>query len=277
MRADHNGHLTEFGDPDPNTNAVVPPVPLVNIGINDSAAITKYARSYTPTGPGMYSILLEAADAANNTRYARRLVLYDPSSTVTINDDPNYKMYASTASVETGNIWQKTINKSGKTSVTVVWPNHFHNRVHENGKFLNRVLGFKSYLDDGDTRINYKFINPDSGFDDNEGARTKAEIPNFHGIVRFEIADDYDETGGSTISNRGLTWRNVSTFTENDTIARSNVNDGGTMKVYVRATDVMGNTNIDSILIHFDSTDPVISTPTIKKNIQGGTFPFSSR
>ncbi|KAJ8313723.1 hypothetical protein KUTeg_008284 [Tegillarca granosa] len=205
------------------------------------------------------------------------LVLYDPSSTVTINNDPNSKIYASTAASETGNLWQKTVNKVGKTNVTIVWANHFNNIVHENGKFLNRVLGFKSYLDDGENRINYKSISPNSGFDDNEGGRTKAKIPNYHGIVRFEISEDYDETGGSTINERGLIWRNTSKFEEEDTIQRSNVNDGGTMKVYVRATDIMGNTNIDSVFIHFDSSEPNISTPTMKKNIKDGAFPFSSR
>ena len=34
--------------------------------------------------------------------------------------------------------------------------------------------------------------------------------------------------------------------------------NGDTLKVWVRATDVMGNTKIDSVMVHVDSSPPVI-------------------
>ena len=34
--------------------------------------------------------------------------------------------------------------------------------------------------------------------------------------------------------------------------------DGDSVRVWVRATDVMGNTKIDSVLVHVDSSPPVI-------------------
>ena len=34
--------------------------------------------------------------------------------------------------------------------------------------------------------------------------------------------------------------------------------DGDSVRVWVRATDVMGNTKTDSVLVHIDSSPPVI-------------------
>ena len=34
--------------------------------------------------------------------------------------------------------------------------------------------------------------------------------------------------------------------------------DGDSVRVWVRATDVMGNTKTDSVLVHVDSSPPVI-------------------
>ena len=36
--------------------------------------------------------------------------------------------------------------------------------------------------------------------------------------------------------------------------------DGDSLRVWVRATDVMGNTKTDSVLVHVDSSPPVIQT-----------------
>ena len=34
--------------------------------------------------------------------------------------------------------------------------------------------------------------------------------------------------------------------------------NGDSLKVWVRATDVMGNTKVDSVLVHVDTSPPVI-------------------
>ena len=60
----------------------------------------------------IFSILLEARDVANNSRIARRFVIYDPDSEITLNTGKNEKLFVSSADESTDYQWQTT--KDGK-------------------------------------------------------------------------------------------------------------------------------------------------------------------
>ncbi|KAH3716742.1 hypothetical protein DPMN_059471 [Dreissena polymorpha] len=49
----------------------------------------------------MYSVLVRVRDNANNSRTARRFVLYDATSSITLNTE-TAKLYISSAKEETG-------------------------------------------------------------------------------------------------------------------------------------------------------------------------------
>jgi hypothetical protein len=56
---------------------------------------------------------------------------------------------------------------------------------------------------------------------------------------------------------------------------------GSRVRVWVRATDVMGNIKADSTLVRFDNTEPTISSSgdghMFEPNIESTKFNFSSR
>ncbi|XP_053373172.1 uncharacterized protein LOC123530914 isoform X1 [Mercenaria mercenaria] len=148
----------------------------------------------------MYSILLQASDKANNSKIARRLVLYDNDSTIILSkpgflsDKPvnvseisigDGGMHVISAIQETGYMWQTTKNGT-KTRIVLNWENHFVNKIYDNDKLLKLVLKYPTQFadlqDDGVLRSK-KYVN----LTDDEGARTRNAISNIHGIVKFEI------------------------------------------------------------------------------------------
>ena len=86
----------------------------------------------------MFSFILNVIDNANNTRYARTLVLYDPLSTVTLTSMP---FLATSAEPETEYRWQKSLNDS----FTISWTGLFQNKFHHVNNLLNPVARYLHY------------------------------------------------------------------------------------------------------------------------------------
>ncbi|XP_060601820.1 uncharacterized protein LOC132755046 [Ruditapes philippinarum] len=232
--------------------------------------------SYKPEEPGMYSVLVETRDFANNSRIARRLVLFDDQSDIILNENPDGKLYVSSAVNETGYMWQ-TSSEGNDVTIDVAWSNHFINRLIEDNKLLYRVdsypIQFKEIQDDG-ILYSQKFVQ--DSLDDNEGNRTLDAIENYHGIVKFEVATVLsidDEEPKST-------WKNLEPFQEK-TSFQLKLQEGSRVRVWVRATDVMGNIKTDSTLVRFDNTEPTISSRgddhMFEPNIESTKYNFSSR
>ncbi|XP_060583179.1 uncharacterized protein LOC132739481 isoform X2 [Ruditapes philippinarum] len=232
--------------------------------------------SYKPEEPGMYSVLMETRDFANNSRIARRLVLFDDQSDITLNENPDGKLYVSSAVNETGYMWQ-TSSEWNDVTIDVAWSKHFINKIIEDNKLLYRVdsypIQFKEIEDDG-ILYSQKFVQ--DSLDDNEGNRTLDAIENYHGIVKFEVATVLsidDEEPKST-------WKILYPFQEKTSI-QLKLQEGSRVRVWVRATDVMGNVKTDSTLVRFDNTEPTISTRgdghMFEPNIESTKFNFSSR
>ena len=93
---------------------------------------------YTPKQNEMLSFILNVIDNANNTRYVRTLVLYDPLSTVTLTAMP---FVATSAQPETEYRWQKSLNDS----ITISWTGRFQNKFHHVNKLLNPVARYLHY------------------------------------------------------------------------------------------------------------------------------------
>ena len=60
---------------------------------------------------------MTARDEANNSRVARRFVIYDPISNISLSSKDNGKLFVSSAGEENGYEWQTTM--SGKFSTSL--------------------------------------------------------------------------------------------------------------------------------------------------------------
>ncbi|WAQ93656.1 hypothetical protein MAR_006127 [Mya arenaria] len=234
--------------------------------------------SYTPDEPGMYSVLLKVSDMANNSRIARRFVLYDDTSVISVSNEMDKKLYISSAVEETGYAWQTPSNSDDNiVTVNVRWDGHFANKLHEDGKFLAEIekypTQFKEIEDDG-ILMSLKFVA--DTLDDDEGKRTRKAITNYHGIIKFEVA--YDQSPSEEVPTTGWT---VIPLQESVSTQRI-LEDGDRLRVWVRATDVMGNTNTDSTFMRIDGSPPFISSGNgsehqVVLNIEGEEFKHASR
>ncbi|XP_048736746.2 uncharacterized protein LOC125651937 [Ostrea edulis] len=221
--------------------------------------------TYTPDQPGMYAFLLNVIDNANNTQYARTLVLYDNQSSVTI--DTNSPLIATSAAEETNYKWQNSLT----TNISISWRGHFRNTFHENNKLLVPVTPYKYY----NHYVKFHKAVPDK-LEDKYGDRTLARVTNVHGIVGFQYTYRHVNQGSQPPSD----WNPVSDInsqTASFNIPRSN---GDGLNVWVKATDVLGNKQIDVMQVYFDETPPDPLTQrsvNFIKNLKNSTFPFSSR
>lgn len=220
--------------------------------------------TYVPKQSGMFSFILNVIDNANNTQYARTLVLYDPLSSVTVSSNP---FFATTAEQETNYRWQKNLH----SNITMSWKGHFQNKFHHDGGLLNPVTRYLHY----DFLSKYEKQVP-LELDDKTGNRTLHRIPNVFGIVKFEYNYRNSNQGNTT----PISWSPVSgTLSENQTfnIGRR---DGDTINFWVKATDVLGNHEIDMTQISFDSSPPADlrkADVTFLRNVKTTNFSFSSR
>ncbi|XP_052813767.1 uncharacterized protein LOC128240857 [Mya arenaria] len=242
--------------------------------------------TFTPKHSGMFSILLTTADMANNTKIARRLVLYDNSSEITLTKPGLSKkmpdsedienmvfgdggLYIVSAIKETGFMWQTSDNGS-QSRIEINWNNHFVNKLYDKGKLLNKVLPYPTQFldleDDGVLRSK-KYV----ALDDNEGERTLNAIKNKHGIVKFELNRVY--TDDKQIP--AVKWEPLPL--EESYVILEHLDDGSHVRIWLRATDVMNNTAVDYTEVHVDNTPPRFSDQHLETNVINGTYTYTSR
>ncbi|XP_052812485.1 uncharacterized protein LOC128240040 [Mya arenaria] len=242
--------------------------------------------TFTPKHSGMFSILLTTADMVYNTKIARRLVLYDNSSEITLTkpglsakmpDSEDIEnmvfgdggLYIVSAIKETGYMWQTSENGS-QSRIEINWNNHFVNKLYDKGKLLNKVLPYPTQFldleDDGVLRSK-KFV----ALDDKEGDRTLKAIRNKHGIVKFELNRVYTDDKKIPVTE----WEPLPL--EESYVISEHLDDGSQVRIWLRATDVMNNTAVDYTEVHVDNTPPRISDQRLEKNIINGTYSHTSR
>ena len=97
-------------------------------------------------------------------------------------------------------------------------------------------------------------------YDQNFGQRGRAAIPNALGVTEFRILYDIDHSGGRTTVNvsddNSDNWSNEATATQ-ATYDLSLV-DGDSVRFWVEARDLAGDSVRDSVLVHADSSPPII-------------------
>ncbi|XP_046365956.1 uncharacterized protein LOC124141846 [Haliotis rufescens] len=193
------------------------------------------ANSYTLTTAGVYSVVLSAYDKAGNHRSARRILIYDGTSTVTT--QANKQLRVTTASSATSE-WQTT-----SSAVTVDWTNRYINTVHHSNKWLHGVASSGGVGSD---------------YDDNEGDRSVAVINNIQGVTRFLSSYKVDHKGGWSITSPPVNNEFVSQgLSQSQTITPS-LADGDTVRFWIRAYDIKSDLKEEYVTVHIDTSPPVI-------------------
>lgn len=226
----------------------------------------KSSRNYTrtPAEPGMYSYILNVIDKANNSQYARTLVLYDTQSSITTDDSS--PMVATSAAEETSYKWQNNLTNP----ISVSWKNHFRNDFLESNKLLRPVSPYKYF----NSYANFYKAVPDN-LEDHDGMRTLKGITNAHGVVKFQYAYRHSNQGNDPPND----WKDpTDNFMSQTTSFNAIRHNGDSLNVWVKAIDILGNEKIDMIQVYFDETPPdKLGDITFIKNIENSTLPFSSR
>ena len=223
---------------------------------------------FTPPESGMYSVLLQISDGANNTRYARRLVLYDNTSSVTVNTQTKNRMKVISGVNETDYKWQASLN----SPIVITWRGHFENKFHVDNMLLNFVDPFQTQ-DYGENII----MKVDPIFEAKYGKRTMNKVSNVGGIVKFEYAFKGGHGGGKNIDFNPDMWYNVTKSMTETQAFNSSRSNGDTLRIWLRATDIMGNQNVDHVDVNFDATPPSIENFQFENNVNSSNYAFSSR
>ncbi|ESO88609.1 hypothetical protein LOTGIDRAFT_165393 [Lottia gigantea] len=187
------------------------------------------------TTPSAYAIIFTAKDKAGNTQTARRILVFDDSSNITTTHTSQF--LATTALPSTNYVWQQNHGP-----VTIDWEKRYINTKHHNGKYL---AGVGQYHD------------VSSEYDDNNGTRTVEPVDNVLGIVRYETYYGVDDQGGSTIQQTDTDFNTTGNLNQSITISPT-LQDGDTVKFYIRAYDIVDFFLEEIISLYFDTSPPVI-------------------
>ncbi|XP_069110954.1 uncharacterized protein [Argopecten irradians] len=214
--------------------------------------------SYLPSDPGVYAILITVEDRASNRNYARRFVLYDNVSRIEF--DKTNHLYFASATKASSYHWQ-----SNATFMVANWRNHFVNSIHEKGHFLSRI-------DSSPIIIDNTSIVP--AYDDEEGKIKLTATPNSRGIIRFDYIGPLS-TAPDDPPPETEPWIPLDVSHDSLDTKFPARGDGTSMKVWVKAYDVMGHTAVDSAYVFFDSSPP--TTDSNVAVLQKNYNKFSSR
>ncbi|KAK6166293.1 hypothetical protein SNE40_023024 [Patella caerulea] len=239
LEANDNGELHE-------------PHPLSPIVIShvDHADHTDYP-TYSLTAPGLYSIILEVSDVANNSVYVRRFSLYDPHSTIQLSDDKDSHLRVTSATPESNFTWHGNLDGI----IPVKWTNYFFNEVIEQGHLLNKILDYPpQFVDEGPSEVKriadeYK----------NTAGRTHQAVSNSRGIIKFQIGHHHDSNGGKNKPAAPTVWTDLADPISTQHTLNVPVSNGDTVVVYVKAIDPTGRERVESTQVNFDSTPPVVT------------------
>lgn len=200
---------------------------------------------------GPYSFVLQAQDTAGNIRYARRLVLVDETSTLEINSAAPLEIVS--AVPDTGFMWQN----STTDPLIVSGQGHFYNSNLRTTNYLATVANYSE-------EIGPEFDHPlDSGRYPRNGT------PNALGVTRLFYEVIVDQVGGT--SAESTTRPVVFSFETSDLAIEAveisaEVEDGDSVTVWFNAIDFKFQERFDSVLVHVDSSPPVLQNLGLEYN-----------
>ena len=226
---------------------------LETVAYNESGEVV-YEASFELPVEGAYSILLQTLDNAGNIRYSRRLVLYDRSSTLNI--DPTSPLTVTSALPQTNYRWQNS------TQEPIV--------VSGVGHFYNSLLQFRDLLAPVGDSFNGSLAE-DYDHPLTEGRYPRRGTTNALGVVRLRYDYSIDQEGGQSLS-----FPDVLRFESRDDVGIQDISitpdlqDGDSVRVWFLASDYNTQEINDSVLVHVDSSSPLLVGLGLVRNGVGG-------
>ena len=202
-----------------------------------------YEHVATLPNEGPYSFVLQTIDEAGSIRYSRRLVLYDATSILAI--DPGSPLQVISAVPATGFLWQN----STTDPLIVSGRGHFYNTNLQTNNYLAPVANYTSAIE------------PEYDHPLETGRYPRGGTPNALGVTRLFYTMVIDQEGGS--SEQSLTQPVVFPFESDDlgifaVEISTDVDDGDSIRIWFQAIDFKFQEQFDSVLVHVDSSPPVL-------------------
>lgn len=214
---------------------------MVDTVLYNETGVERYEEMLLLPAEGAYSVLLQALDNAGNIRHARRLLLFDATST--LNLDPLAPLMVTSAVA--GTMWQN----STRAPIVVSGRGHFFNSHHVSHDLLAPVS-------------NSFNVTPPYDHPLDQGRYPRGGTPNALGVVELRYDVIIDQVGGA--SEESLSVPEVFEF-ESEDISLGSVNistalsDGDSVRVWFLAVDYNFRQANDSVLVHVDSSAPEMS------------------
>jgi len=219
-------------------------LPKINSSIHQDTGVENYSTNVLLPNDGPYSFVLQVSDRAGNLRHARRLLLFDATSQLAINS--NLPLRITSAIPQTGYIWQN----SSVPIVTIAGRGHFYNTNLQTSNWLAPVADFAS------ATIDPAYDHPLS-----HGQYPRMGTTNALGVLSLLYEIVVDDEGG--MSNDSTTIpMNFSNAVSDITLESVDFNisaaDGDSARIWFKATDFKFQEIYDSLVVHFDSSPPVL-------------------
>ncbi|KAI0220739.1 hypothetical protein LSAT2_027792 [Lamellibrachia satsuma] len=198
----------------------------VRIDLPASAHITHLALIQ----PGIYCVLLTVFDNAGNSQRARRFVIFDNTSSVSVTGDVGRTLTVEGAIKGLSGSWltstQNQLNEG--ESVRLSWKSHFANVFHQTRKILSRI------------EPHFPPLHPD--YDDVTGqppiTRSMEAVSNVDGVVKYEVTYSVKQQNGRHETSPWMVVTNYSGLRDieweiRDAEGESVVYGGGRVPVHV--------------------------------------------
>ena len=208
---------------------------------NTGQSVYTFVQSLPNEGP--YSFILRSRDVAGNVRFARRLVLFDANSSLEIDDGAPLQVIS--AVPESGFQWQN----STTDPLIVRGRGHFFNTNLRSSNFLAVVANYTPE------------IGPEYDHPLSTGRYPRSGTLNALGVTEVFYDIVIDRMGGA--SEESLAQPEVFQFQTEDVgieavEIRTALEDGDSVRIWFMARDFNFREVFDSILVHIDSTSPVV-------------------
>ncbi|XP_035698716.1 uncharacterized protein LOC118431582 [Branchiostoma floridae] len=210
----------------------------------------------TLSEPGTYCFLLTVNDVAGNYQRARRFLIYDDVNNVTV--DAHQPLWTDSAAANTSHLWQTNLQNSlgAGTKVSLKWPGRYRNLFHHQHKLLASIEPYDPPIAAGYEEV--------TGLPPMQ--RSRQAIPNAYGIIIAESAFAVDHAGGRSITTPPNTWTTVPDVMAERVDLDIPREDGDSVRLWLQAYDVMGNFVQEDVLLHVDSSPPVVQNVWLKKH-----------
>ncbi|XP_071952596.1 uncharacterized protein [Antedon mediterranea] len=195
----------------------------------------EYEARFNPTSPGVYCVVLSVNDTAANSRNARRCLIFDNQSEISIAGDSSIHLTVDGVKYNNNSGVQIPIN--GNEQITLSWKDRFYNELH-----VNEGLLFTIKIDDVFEEA-YDSDAPPTG-------RPLSAISNKNGIVRFEYAVTQD--GVTEVEHK---WELLPNDLDEMVRFELDTELNDKLTFWVQATDVIGNRKTDFVSIHTDPSE----------------------